>query len=441
MSKGEFLWGVSTSAYQIEGAVDVDGRTPSIWDTFSHTPGKVANNDNGDRACDHYHRWESDLDLMAALGVKAYRFSISWSRFLSNGVKRNPRGIDFYSRLVDGMLKRGIKPYVTLYHWDLPKEFYDDRGGWTNPDVPKHFADYAAEVVKELGDRVATVATLNEPLVCSDEGYGRGTHAPGHKNYKEACLASYHLLKAHGLGIRAMRAIRPQLPVGIVLNMNECVPASNSPEDQAAWKRFYAYHNEIYAHPIFFGRWSENLGDFFKENLPPIGAEDSKLFSQPIDFLGINYYMRIQIKAGPNPPNYCETPKATLPVTDMGWEIYPEGLKSLLLWVNKTYAPKSLYITENGAGLHESWDGKSEVIDDGRRVDYLKKHVRAAWEARESGVPLDGYFCWSFLDNFEWGYGYAKRFGMVYIDYPTLKRIPKKSYGLWRDYATGKLKP
>ena len=441
MSNQNFLWGVSTSAYQIEGAHDQDGRTPSIWDTFSHTPGKVANNDNGDAACDHYHLWESDLDLMAELGVQGYRFSVSWSRFLSNGVKRNPRGIDFYNRLVDGLLKRNIKPFLTLYHWDLPQEFYDDRGGWLNPDVPKYFADYASEVARELGDRVAAIATLNEPLVCSDEGYGRGTHAPGHKSYKEACVAAYHLLKAHGLGIRAMRAIQPKLPLGVVLNMNELVAVSSSSEDEAAWKRFYAYHNELYAHPIFFGRYPENLSSYILENMPPITAEDSKLFSQPLDFLGINYYMRIQIEAGGNPPNFCETPKATLPVTDMGWEIYPEGLKSLLIWVNNTYHPKSLYITENGAGLHETWDGKSKTVADPRRLAYLKSHVRAAWEARESGVPLNGFFCWSFLDNFEWGYGYAKRFGIVYIDYPTNKRIPKESYFLWHDYATGKIKP
>jgi beta-glucosidase len=421
-----FLWGSATAAYQVEGSVQADGRGASIWDTFSHTPGKTINGETGDVACDHYRRWEADLDLMQSLGLKAYRFSIAWPRVQPKGYGAyNPKGLDFYERLVDGLLKRGIAPFATLYHWDLPDALQREHGGWQHRDTAKRFADYAAHVAQRLGSRVASIATHNEPWCTAYLGNYLGKFAPGLQNLDAMLRVSHHLLLSHGLGLQAMRAVGCQAPLGIVLNQSSVTPATDSVADIALAEREYASFVRWYMDPLFLQRYPRVEG----WNIAPhVQDGDMATIAQPLDFLGINYYTRIWASAS-KPP--VPAPNA-LGVTDMGWEIYPQGLTELLLNIHRDYKLPPLYITENGmadpAGLENG------QVNDPRRIDYLHRHLAAIHAAIQAGVDVSGYFYWSLMDNYEWDSGYAKRFGLVHVDYASQQRTPKQSALWYRDW-------
>lgn len=425
-----FLWGAATSAYQVEGSPLADGAGPSIWHRFSHSPGRTAGGETGDVACDHYRRMESDVALMRELGLNAYRFSISWSRILPAGRGAvNPRGVAFYDRLVDALLAAGIRPNVTLYHWDLPAAL-DDRGGWLNPDIAEWFADYARVCFRALGDRVPMWATLNEPWVVTDGGYLHGALAPGHRNLFEAPIATHQLLRAHAAAVRAFRAERRGTgEIGIVVNLEPKYPASDSPADQAATQRADAYMNRQYLDPIFFGTYPEELCAIFGEAWPEIPAADMSLIREPIDFVGINYYTRSVVRhddaALPVRASGVRQPAHTY--TETQWEVYPPALTRVLLWVKERYGDIPLYITENGAAFYDPPTATDGRVDDPLRVQYYRDHLRAAYDAMRQGVDLRGYFAWSLLDNFEWSLGYGKRFGLVHVDYQTQQRTPKAS--------------
>ncbi len=423
-----FLWGAATSAYQIEGSPLADGAGPSIWQRFTHSPGLTTNGDTGDIACDHYRRWESDVALMAQLGLNAYRFSISWSRVLPEGTGRvNRKGLAFYERLVDALLERGITPTATLYHWDLP-EALDNRGGWLNRDIADWFADYARVCYKALGDRVPMWSTLNEPWVVTDGGYLHGALAPGHRNLFEAPIATHNLMRAHGAAVLAYRA-EAKDRVGIVVNLEPKYPASESPEDLAATRRADAYMNRQYLDPVIFGTYPEEMREIFGEAWPEFSDEDMKLVKQPIDFVGINYYTRNVSRDNPLalPVRATGVRQPQHAVTETGWEVFPPALTAVLGWVTERYGPMPLYITENGAAFYDPPKPIDGRIDDPLRVAYYRAHLRAAHEAIRNGVDLRGYFAWSLLDNFEWSLGYSKRFGIVHVDYETQARTPKAS--------------
>lgn len=423
-----FLWGAATSAYQVEGSPLADGAGPSIWQRFSHTPGLVKNNETGDVACDHYRRYEEDVRLLRELGMNAYRFSVSWSRVLPEGKGRvNERGLDFYRRLVDALLAHGIRPAVTLYHWDLPAAL-DDRGGWLNPDIAEWFAEYASVMFRALDDRVEMWATLNEPWVVADGGYLTGVLAPGHKNLFEAPLASHNLMRAHGSGVQAYRALGKHR-IGLVVNIEPKDPASDRLEDLAATARADAYLNRQYLDPAILGRYPEEMREIFGEAWPDFSQADLDHIRQPIDFLGVNYYTR-QVT--------CHDPQA-LPVragrvrqprhahTETDWEVFPPGLTNTLVWIKARYGDIPLYVTENGAAFYDPPTVEGDELSDPLRVSYLRSHLRAAREAMRQGVDLRGYFAWSLLDNFEWSHGYSKRFGIVHVDFETQRRTPKAS--------------
>lgn len=423
-----FLWGAATSAYQIEGSPLADGAGPSIWQRFSHTPGLVTNGETGDVACDHYRRWADDVALIHELGLNAYRFSVSWSRILPEGRGRiNQRGLDFYSRLVDALLKRGIAPMATLYHWDLPAAL-DDLGGWLNRDVANWFADYAEVLFRELDDRVKLWATINEPWVVSDGGYLHGGLAPGHRNWFEAPIVSHNLMRSHGAAVAAYRATGKN-QIGLVVNLEPKYPASESAEDLAATVRADAYMNRQYLDPVFRGSYPEELITMFGEAWPKIPAADFDSIKRPIDFLGVNYYKRgIARHDATNLLERASNIRNPLAVyTEMDWEVFPQGLTDILVWVRDRYGALPLYITENGSAFYDPPVGEGGKIDDPLRVDYLRKHLLAARDALGRGVDLRGYFVWSLLDNFEWSHGYSKRFGIVHVDYETQKRTPKAS--------------
>jgi len=422
-----FLWGAATSAYQIEGSPLSDGAGPSIWHRFAHTPGMTANGETGDLACDHYRRSEDDVRLMHELGLSAYRFSISWSRILPEGRGAvNAAGLAFYDRLVDLLLERRIQPSVTLYHWDLPAAL-DDRGGWLNRDVAGWFADYATVVVRALGDRVAMWTTLNEPWVVTDGGYLHGVLAPGHRSGFETPLASHNLLRAHGAGMQAIRAAGGS-QAGLVVNLEPKYPASLEPEDLAATRRADAYMNRQYLDPVFHGAYPEELAEIFGQAWPAFPAADFPLIRQPLDFLGINYYTRAVTRnepsAWPVRAGKVRQPHHTYTTTD--WEVYPAALTDVLLSVRDRYGHVPLYITENGAAFYDPprADGR---VEDPLRLRYYRDHLRAAHQALVQGVDLRGYFAWSLLDNFEWSAGYARRFGLVHVDFETQERTPKAS--------------
>lgn len=428
-----FLWGAATSAYQIEGAPLEDGAGASIWHRFSHTPGHTAFGETGDVACDHYHRFRDDIALMRQLGLRSYRFSTSWSRILPEGRGTvNPKGVDFYSRLVDGLLEAGIQPNLTLYHWDLPAAL-DDRGGWLNPDVADWFADYAIVLYRALADRVKQWATLNEPWVVVDAGYLHGVHAPGHKNLFEAPVAAHNLLRAHALGVQAFRA-NGAGQIGIVVNLEPKYPASSSAEDQAAAARADAYMNRQYLDPIFRGSYPDELTEIYGEAWPYRGA-DLELIRQPIDFLGINYYKRAVTRHDPAalPVRVSTVRQPQNPHTELGWEweVFAPALTRILLWVHQRYGDIPLYITENGAAFYDPPTAASERIEDPLRIEYLRSHLRAAQDAVQQGVNLRGYYVWSLLDNYEWAAGYSKRFGIIHVDFKTLTRTPKASAGFY----------
>jgi beta-glucosidase len=440
----DFVLGAATAAYQIEGAAHEDGRTPSIWDTFSHTPGRTWNGDTGDVAADHYHRLESDLDLMASLGLEAYRFSISWSRVQPGGRgDLNDAGVAFYSRLVDGLLARGIRPVATLYHWDLPQEL-EDAGGWPERDTAARFAEYAARIVEPLGDRVAMWTTLNEPWCSAFLGYGSGSHAPGRTKGASALAAMHHLNLAHGWAVPEIRRAARNAPdVSATLNFHVPRPFDENSED--AVRRIDALANRSFTEPILRGDYPDDLllDTAGVTDWQFVRAGDLAAISAPIDLLGVNYYSTVTVSewdgrsprtgndghkgAGGSPwpgSEHVEFHPQPGPATDMGWNIAPDALEQLILRLHGDYGVP-LLVTENGAAFRdEVVEGR---VHDGAREKYIVEHLAAALRAREAGADLRGYFVWSLLDNFEWGYGYAKRFGIVRVDYETQERLVKDS--------------
>ena len=423
-----FLWGAATSAYQVEGSPLADGAGPSIWHRFVRTPGLMVGGDTGDVACDHYRRFESDVALMKSLGLTAYRFSIAWARVLPEGRGRvNAAGLGFYERLVDALLAAGIQPLVTLYHWDLPAAL-DDRGGWLNPDVADWFADYASVVYRALDDRVQCWATLNEPWVVSDGGYLHGALAPGHRNRFEAPIASHHLLRSHAKAVQAYRAVgRHQ--VGLVVNIEPKVPASQSPADLAATARAEAYMNRQYLDPVLLGAYPDEMREIFGEAWPEWPAADMALIREPIDFVGINYYTRNVVRHDeaqwPLKASMVRQKRATY--TETGWEVCPQALTDTLLWIRSRYGAIPQYVTENGAAFFDPPVAEDGRIDDPLRVAYFRRHLGAVADALRQGVDLRGYCAWSLFDNLEWSLGFSKRFGIVHVDFETQQRTPKAS--------------
>ena len=432
-----FLWGAATSAYQIEGSPLADGAGPSIWHRFAHEPGVIADGDTGDVACDHYHRWRQDLDLIAGLGLNAYRFSIAWGRCLPAGTGRvNPKGLDFYQRLVDGLLERGIQPMATLYHWDLPAAL-QDRGGWLNPDSPKWFADYAQVLFRALDDRVGHWVTLNEPWVSTVLGHLSGEHAPGHRGLAQPPRVAHHLLRAHAAAVAAYRA-EGRGQIGISLNLEPQYPISAAPADQAAATRRHAFINRWFLDPIALGRYPAALATIFGSDWPDFPPEDLERIKAPIDFLGVNYYSRGLVCHDPtNQPLQARRVTPTdRPCTAMDWEVYPEGLTQTLRWIKQRCPSLPVYITENGAAFDDPAPTDDQVADP-RRIDYLRDHLAAARSALGQGVDLRGYFAWSLLDNFEWSFGYSKRFGLIHVDFVSQRRTPKASARFYRDCIHG----
>ena len=427
----DFLWGAATSAYQIEGSPTADGAGRSIWHRFSHTPGNTYLDQTGDVACDHYRRYRDDVALMSELGLNSYRFSIAWGRIYPLGTGAvNKKGIDFYSRLVDALLEKGIKPNATLYHWDLP-EALDDRGGWLNRDIADWFADYATTMFDALGDRVEMWSTLNEPWVVADGGYLSGVLAPGHSNLFEAPVATHNLLRAHGSAVKRFRAAKASKKgkIGIVVNLEPKYPASESPEDLAAVRRADAYMNRQYLDPVFKGEYPVELQEIFGEAWPEWPDGDMALIKQPIDFLGVNYYTRRVERYHPEhiPLRTKHVPQPQHIETATNWEVFPEALTKVLLWITERYGSRPVYITENGAAFYDSPHTIDGHIEDPLRVEYYRQHLRAAHEAMKKGVNLRGYYAWSLLDNYEWAHGYSKRFGIVHVDYSTQARTIKAS--------------
>lgn len=451
-----FRWGTATSSYQIEGAIDVDGRRPSIWDEFCKVPGAIAGGDDGSIAADHYHRYAEDVDLMAGLGLGTYRFSVAWPRVM-DGDRVNPGGMDFYSRLVDALLARGIDPWLTLHHWDLPASL---PGGWTNRDTALRFVDYALAVHERLGDRVRIWTTLNEPWCSSFLSHAGGEHAPGHTEPREAVRAGHHLLLAHGLATRALREVaRPGTELGITLNFTPVAPASDDPRDVDVARRIDGTANRFFVHPIFTGSYPDDvladLAPFWDDDLVADG--DLAAIAEPIDVLGVNYYTTDLVRAArpgeatgprivrgrklatPHPaaPDAVNVPRG-LPLTDMGWEVEADGLRRLLLWLHRTYTGPAgipLVVTENGAAYDDPAPAGG-TVDDPDRIGYVRDHLAAVHAAIDEGADVRGYLLWSLLDNFEWAHGYAKRFGIVAVD-ESLNRIPKASAHWFGRVAAG----
>ena len=431
-----FVWGAATAAYQIEGAVREGGRGISIWDTFSHTPGKVANGDDGDVACDHYHRYSDDVALMRELGLGGYRFSIAWPRVFPTGSGRpNAEGLDFYRRLIDELHAADITPYVTLYHWDLPQAL-QDQGGWGNRDTALRFGEYAHAVISALGSGVQHWFTINEPWVAAFLGHLMGLHAPGARDLPLALQAAHNLMLAHGQGMSALRSeMRPGDEAGIVLNLAPVQPAGDSNADLEAAAGGDGFMNRWFLDALYRGHYPDDVARLYGDAMPEIAPGDMELISQPTDVLGINYYFRWLMahdpEAQPFQARLVVPPSA--PVTAMGWEVYPEGLYQVLTRVHADYGPSRILVTENGAAYEDVVeDGQ---VDDPDREAYLREHLLQAYRAIEEGVPLGGYFVWSLLDNFEWSLGYGKRFGVIYVDYATQERIVKRS-GHWYAQVT-----
>lgn len=423
----DFTWGVATAAYQIEGAVAEDGRSPSIWDTFSHTPGTIDNGDTGDVACDHYHRVPEDIGLIKQLGADAYRFSVAWPRVVPGGDGPvNKAGLDFYDRLVDGLLEAGVTPFATLYHWDLPQGL-QDRGGWTVRETSEHFAAYASHVVERLGDRVKDWATLNEPLCSAWIGHLEGRMAPGLTDLTAAVRASYHLHLGHGLAVRAIRAASSDARVGIVNNLSPIEPASTGAPDLAAARRADGHINRWWLDPILGRGYPQDMVELYGVELP-VRPGDLETIAAPLDWLGLNYYFRQIVSADPDGPaphaQQVSVPGARL--THMDWEVHAEGLEQLLLRLTGEYGVQRIYVTENGSAYEDAVAADGSVHDP-ERVRYLEEHLAACARAVAKGAPLAGYFAWSLLDNFEWAYGYDKRFGLVHVDYATQRRTVKSS--------------
>jgi beta-glucosidase len=423
-----FTWGVATSAYQIEGGAREGGRGPSIWDSFTHAEGNVIDGSNGDVACDHYHRYAEDVELIASLGVDAYRFSMAWPRVQPLGEGAfNEEGFAFYERLLDCLEAKGIAAHLTLYHWDLPQAL-QDKGGWLNRDTAFRFADYAREVARRFGRRVATIATHNEPWCTANLGHGNAQFAPGVADPNAARIVSHHLLLSHGLAMLAMREEAVSAQLGIVLNQWLAIPATDTAADQALARIEYANAVQWFMDPIFKGCYPELALQQFDRTILPILENDFNIIGQPLDFLGVNYYTRVYASAE-QPPR--PAPKL-LGESDMGWETYPQGLTALLVGLRDQYQLPPVYITENGMAVADTVvDGQ---VRDQPRIDYLRMHLEALAGAMAEGVDVRGYFYWSLMDNFEWNSGYAKRFGLFHVDYATQQRTPKDSAGWYRGF-------
>ncbi|WP_407652545.1 GH1 family beta-glucosidase [Amycolatopsis cynarae] len=450
-----FLWGASTAAFQIEGATADDGRTDSIWDAFCRVPGAVAGGDTGEPAADHYHRFAEDVASLAELGFGAYRFSLSWPRVRPDGGPVNPRGLDFYDRLVDELLGAGVTPWATLYHWDLPQAL-EEKGGWANRDTAHHFAGFAEAAVERLGDRVPFWSTLNEPWCSAFLGYASGVHAPGRREPAAAAAAVHHLLLAHGLGMAEIRRYAPSAKAGVTLNLYPVRPSDPaSAADADAARRIDGLQNRLFLDPVLLGRYPEDL----LADLAPFGFDghvregDLDLISAPIDTLGINYYRGYEVTAAPSSaaepagPEWIGAedvwfePDPAAKLTDSGWQVQPEQLADALVRVHREYPAVPLYVTENGAAYPDVADAAGEIADDDR-IAFVDGHLRAAHAALAQGVDLRGYFYWSLLDNFEWAEGYSKRFGLVHVDYATQRRTRKRSaHWLSRVATTNTLPP
>ncbi len=423
-----FLWGAATAAYQVEGAAREDGRALSIWDQFSATPGKVFQGDTGEIAIDQYHRYPADVALIKSLGLGAYRFSISWSRVIPQGTgDLNQAGLDYYDRLVDTLLAEGVTPVATLYHWDLPLALHE-RGGWVKRDTAYAYADYAEVMARCLGDRVNMWLTHNEPWCVAYLGYGSGEHAPGLKDWSVVGTVSHHVLLSHGLAVPRLRAnLRPEAQVGITLNFTPGYAADNQPVTLARTEQALR-EDRWFVEPLFRGTYPEGLFADLHTDHPPIQEGDMEIISTPIDFLGVNNYTRTLFQASEDgSQGVVVDPVPGSSYTAMHWEVYPQGLRNLLVWLHEEYAPPALYITENGSAFLDEWDGSSDTVHDPQRLAYLRDHLQAVGEAIEQGAPVKGYFVWSLMDNFEWAHGYSKRFGIVYVDYPTQRRVLKDS--------------
>lgn len=437
----QFLWGAATASYQIEGSPDADGKGESIWDRFSHTPGNVWNGETGDVACDHYRRYEEDVNLMSQIGLNAYRFSISWPRiFPAGGGKANVKGLDFYRRLIEKLQQHKIRPAVTLYHWDLPQAL-QDRGGWTNRDTAKYFSEYAAYVYDKLDLPVSMWITLNEPWVIAILGHAFGIHAPGVSDFKSAFQVSHNLLLGHGLAVKAFReAKRTGEPIGITLNLAPVEPLTEKQDDLEAASRSDGFMNRWFLDPIFRGSYPADMVEVFSRNfeLPQTEKGDDQVIAEPIDFLGINNYTRVLVEASGDENAFMGTPvnPQEAEYTEMGWEVYPQGLYDLLTRVHRDYGPLPLYVTENGAAFPDELDENGQV-NDPRRINYLEKYIHQCWKAVQDGVPLKGYFAWTLMDNFEWAFGYSKRFGLVYIDFEEQRRYLKNS-AYWYSKVIGR---
>lgn len=427
----DFLWGAATAAYQIEGAANEDGRGASIWDQFSHTPGKTLNGDHGDLACDHYHRYEEDLEWMGRLGINAYRFSVSWPRVLPEGKGRiNEKGLDFYARLIDGLLQEGITPILTIYHWDLPLSL-QEKGGWANRDTTGWYAEYADLLYRKFGDLVPYWITHNEPWVASFMGHFTGEHAPGISDLPTALQVAHHLLLSHGIAVEAFRAESlPHAKIGITNVLTKAYPAREKDEDRRIAHLFERLQNGWFLDPIFSGSYPLELIPILAEfsDFSFIREEDMRKINQPIDFIGLNYYFRNIIRHNPEAkPLGFEIIPPQGEVTAMGWEVYPQGLLEVLRFLNTHYPSVPILITENGAAYEDRLTPDGRVKDE-QRIAFLKTHLEKVERAISEGIPVIGYCVWSLMDNFEWAYGYSKRFGLLYVDYESLERIPKESF-------------
>ncbi|MGB3258314.1 MAG: family 1 glycosylhydrolase [Ornithinimicrobium sp.] len=462
----EFLWGSATAAYQIEGAAAQEGRTDSIWDTFARQPGAVLHGDDGSVACDHYHRYEEDVALMSEMNLGSYRFSASWARVCPDGGPVNPQGLDFYSRLVDRLLAKGVIPWLTLYHWDLPQTL-EDAGGWANRDTAYRFVDYAAAMHDALGDRVEFWTTLNEPWCTAFLGYGNGHHAPGRTDGTDALKAAHHVMLGHGLVVRELRQRDESLKLGLTLNFTDIAPATQSPGDLDAARRLDGLSNRYFIEPIINGAYPADVMMDVAELWPRdlVHDGDLEVISTPIDVLGVNYYFGTAVSGGDlsttdpvqardqaaaaataargkepsaNPGSeHVEVISRDLPLTDMGWEVVPDALRALLVRLHTDYtspAGVALYVTENGAAYADKPD-ETGFVDDQDRIAYVRAHLGAVHEAMEQGADVRGYFLWSLMDNFEWAFGYSKRFGIVRVEYDTGERIPKESARWYSEVA------
>ena len=431
-----FLWGAATSAYQIEGGAGADGRTASIWDTYSHTPGKTHRGDTGDVACDHYHRWPEDVALIGDLGLNAYRLSVSWPRLQPGG--RGPldqRGVSFYRSLLEGLRSRGVRPCVTLYHWELPQEL-EDAGGWPERETANRFAEFAAATVEALGDLASDWITLNEPWCQSFLGYYYGIHAPGRHDLDDAVAAAHHLNLAHGLAVRAIRAARGGMQLGVADILTQVRARTEEPDDVAAAERVDLNNNRLFLDPVLLGRYPEAIDELYAPNglVDLRRADDEAIIASPIDFLAVNHYHHMIIEADATDPHLGARGEPAQPATtSLNWSVTPDALYSVLARVHRDYPAIPLYVTENGASYHDYVD-PGGAVRDVERIAYLQGYLGAITQAIADGVDVRGYFVWSLLDNFEWGEGYNSRFGIVYVDYGTQRRIPKASAEWYRDF-------